>query len=86
MRTLEEMGLAAVAQYASRGKDYLVLLRPFDRRIVMHQLYHADEVRPVDEVPVSDSTVKAPELKLARDLVGRLATERFDPTRYEDAG
>jgi DNA end-binding protein Ku len=84
VRTLEEMGLAAVAQYASRGKDYLVLLRPAERRIVMHQLFHADEVRTIDEVPVSDATVSAPELKLARDLVGRLATDRFDPTRYED--
>jgi DNA end-binding protein Ku len=84
VRALEEMGMAAVAQYASRGKDYLVLLRAADHRIVMHQLFHADEVRPIDEVPVSDSPVKAAELALARDLVSRLASERFDPGRYED--
>ena len=46
-----------------------MILRAADRRIVMHQLFHADEVRPIDEVPVSDSPVKAAELALARDLV-----------------
>ena len=28
----------------ARGKDYLVALRPFEGRLLMHQLYHADEV------------------------------------------
>jgi DNA end-binding protein Ku len=84
VKTLEEMRIAAIAQYAARGKDYLVLLRPADGRIVMHQLLHADEVRPIDEVPAADADVKPAELKLARDLVSRLAGESFDPARYQD--
>ena len=44
---IEEEELVAMAQYAARGKDYLVALRPFEGRLLMHQLYHADEVRPV---------------------------------------
>lgn len=35
---LEETGLAALAQYAARGKGYLVMLRPVNKRLVMQQL------------------------------------------------
>ena len=69
---LEEEDLVAIAQYAARGKDYLVALRPFEGRLLMHQLYHADEVRPVSEVPAPEAEAKPAELKLARELVGRL--------------
>jgi DNA end-binding protein Ku len=81
---LEEEALLAIGQYAARGKDYLVALRPFEKRLLMQQLFHADEVRPVSEVPAPDSLAKAAELKLARELVGQLSSERFAPDRYED--
>jgi DNA end-binding protein Ku len=84
VRALEEEDLVAIAQYAARGKDYLVALRPFEGRLLMHQLYHQDEIRPVSEVPLPEAEAKAGELKLARELVGRLTAERFDPGRYED--
>jgi DNA end-binding protein Ku len=50
----------------------------------MHQLYHADEVRPVSEIPAPEAAAKPAELKLARELVARLTTDRFAPERYED--
>jgi DNA end-binding protein Ku len=81
---LEEEGLLAIAQYAARGKDYLVALRPYEKRLLMHQLFHADEVRPISEVPAPESHAKAAELKLARELVGQLTSDRFAPERYED--
>jgi DNA end-binding protein Ku len=83
-KALEEEDLVAIAQYAARGKDYLVALRPFEGRLLMHQLYHEDEIRPVSEVPAPESETKAAELKLARELVGRLTVPRFEPKRYED--
>jgi DNA end-binding protein Ku len=81
---LEEEGLLAIAQYAARGKDYLVALRPYEKRLLMHQLFHADEVRPISEVPAPESHAKAAELKLARELVAQLTSDRFAPDRYED--
>jgi DNA end-binding protein Ku len=81
---LEEEGLLAIAQYAARGKDYLVALRPFEKRLLMQQLFHADELRPISEVPAPESQAKAAELKLARALVGQLTSGRFAPERYED--
>lgn len=81
---MKVMELAALARYAARGKDYLVLLRPFEGRLAMHQLYHSDEIRPVSEVPAAPRQVNAAELKLARQLVEQIASRTFAPERYED--
>src|SRR5262245_51241393 len=51
VKALEEEDLLAIGQYAARGKDYLVALRPFEKRLLMHQLFHADEVRSISDVP-----------------------------------
>ena len=74
----------ALAQYAVRGKSYLVLLRSTGDRLVMQQLYHADEVRDVDEVPAPRRASKEAEVKLARQLVDQIAEEKFRPERYTD--
>ena len=81
---MERSGLWALARYAARGKDYLVLLRPAFGRLVMQQLYHSDEVRPVDEVPVETRPNREAELKLAAQLIGQIAADTFEPGKYED--
>ena len=43
---LKETGRAALGQYAARGNQHLVLLRPLNGVLVMEQLHYADEVRP----------------------------------------
>lgn len=82
---LERSGKAALARYAARGKQYLVLIRPRSGRLVMQQLYHADEVRALDEVPIEDVELKDPELQLALRLVEQSSSDAFHPERYEDA-
>ena len=76
---MRRAGKAALARYAARGKQYLVLIRPKDGRLVMQQLYYADEV-PVDEAEVKDQ-----EVQLALQLIDQIAAEGFHPERYEDA-
>jgi DNA end-binding protein Ku len=82
---LERSGKAALARYAARGKQYLVLIRPRAGRLVMQQLYYADEVRAPEEVPVDEAEVKDPEIQLALRLIEQTASEGFHPERYEDA-
>src|SRR5689334_4516948 len=60
---MRETGRAALARYRARGKDYLVLLRPFEKGLVLQQLRYADEVRDFAEVPIGQAEVKATELK-----------------------
>jgi DNA end-binding protein Ku len=83
---MRESGRAALARYAARGKQYLVMLRPSadGRALVLQQLLYADEVRPMSDVPLPDGEVREPELKLAKQLIDQIARETFDPTQYRD--
>jgi DNA end-binding protein Ku len=81
---MKDAGKAALAQYAARGKDYLVLLRSIGNRLMMQQLYHADEVRSVEEVPVPARKSSPAELKLAQQLIDQVSSEKFEPEKYTD--
>jgi len=83
---MRETGRAALARYAARGKQYLVMLRPTQdgRALVLQQLLYADEVRSLADVPLPDGEVREPELKLAKQLIDQIASETFDPTQYHD--
>src|SRR6476620_294514 len=76
---LQETGRAALGQYAARGKQNLVLLRPLNGVLVMEQLHYADEVRPTTEVTIPDGDVKPAELALAKQLIEQTATDNFEP-------
>lgn len=81
---LQETGKAALGQYAARGRQYLVLLRPRDGVLVMEQLHYADEVRSPTEVPVPSGEVKPAELALAKQLIEQTSNESFEPEKYKD--
>jgi len=82
---LSRSGRAALARYAARGKQYLVLIRPLEGRLVMQQLLYADEVRSLGEIPVGEADLKEPEVQLALQLVEQTAREEFHPEAYEDS-
>lgn len=81
---LEETQLAAVGQYAARGQQYIVLLRPVNGVLVMEQLHYADEIRPISEVPVQAGEVKPIELEMAKQLIDQTSTDEFHPEKYKD--
>jgi DNA end-binding protein Ku len=81
---MKETGRVALAKYAARGKQYLVMLRPSGEGLVMQQLLYADEVRSFSEVPLDTAEVKDGELKLARLLVEESSSDVFRPEAYED--
>jgi DNA end-binding protein Ku len=82
---MRESGRSALARYAARGKQYLVMIRPAEGGLVMQQLLYADEVRTFAEVPMPEvPTVREAELKLAHQLVEQISSETFEPTKYED--
>jgi DNA end-binding protein Ku len=81
---LKETGRAALGQYAARGQQHLVLLRPLNGVLVMEQLHYADEVRPTTEVTIPAGEVKDAELKLAKQLIDQTSNEAFEPNKYKD--
>ncbi|HEX9691441.1 MAG TPA: Ku protein [Gemmatimonadales bacterium] len=83
-RALRETDLVAIAKYAARGKQYLVMVRPLDDGLAMEQLHYADEIRPFSEVPLGEGEVKEEELKLALQLIRQAASDTFHPEKYSD--
>lgn len=83
-KALNETGRAALGQYAARGQQYLVLLRPNKGVIVMEQLHYADEMKSPSEVQVPEGDVKDTELKLAKQLIDQGTNDKFEPEKYKD--
>lgn len=81
---MKKTGRVAIGQYAARGKQYLVMVRPLDNVLVMEQLHYADELRAPSEVPVPEGEVKEAELDLAVQLLEQTASSKFEPEKYSD--
>ena len=82
---MRDTGMVALAQHVSRGKERLVLIRPFADGLALHTLYYADEVRAFDEIERGPkATVKPAETSLARKLIEQLAADGFTPQQYHD--
>jgi DNA end-binding protein Ku len=80
-----DTNLVGVASYSARGKQYIVLLRPFHQGLIMHQLRYGQEVKQWSEVPMPDlPEIKPAELGLAKQIIQQIAHETFDPAKYKD--
>ena len=81
---LKQGGRCAVGRWASRGKAYIVMLRPVGDMLTLQQLHFAADVRPASEIEIPKPEVKPAELTLAQQLIEQQAAERFDPDAYTD--
>lgn len=82
---MRQSGLCAIGRWAARGREYVVIVRPVEGGMAMHQLYFKDEIRTIGEIPMGDTPqLAAGELKLARALIEQTTQKRFDPAEYHD--
>jgi len=81
---LRSTGLCALAKYAARGKQYLVLIRAVELGLVMQQLHYPAEVRPMAEVGIESTEVRDSELDLAVKLIEQSRSRAFRPEQYSD--
>jgi DNA end-binding protein Ku len=81
---LRKAGQCAVGRWVSRGKEHIVVIRPMDDGLAMHQLHFKEQVRDIKDLGVEPAQVSEPELKLAQQLIDHLAAKRFDPNEYHD--
>jgi DNA end-binding protein Ku len=81
---LRDTDRVAIAKHATRGKQYIVMVRPHEEGLLMEQLYYADEIRSFDEVPLEEGEVNKAELQLAKQLIDQAAADAFDPTQFQD--
>lgn len=85
-QAMEKTERVAVGRWAARGKEQLVLIRPYGKEgLIFHQLYYATEVRAFDEIDTG-ATFKfsATEQNLAEKLIDQLSSDDFEAEKYED--
>ena len=81
---LRKSGQCAVGRWVSRGKEHIVVIRPMEDGLAMHQLHFKEQVRELKDLGIEPAPVSEPELKLAQQLIDHLAAKRFDPNEYHD--
>lgn len=74
----------AIGRWITRGKEHIVVIRPLDEGLALHQLHFQAEVRAIKEVGLEPTAVSETELKLAEQLIEHLAAKQFDPNEYHD--
>lgn len=81
---LRETKQCAIGRWAARGREHVVVIRPMDKGLALHQLHFQAEVRSISQLGIEPATVSEAELKLARQLISHQASKTFDAASYVD--
>ena len=81
---MEHLKLGAIAKITLHQREQIVMLRPYDKGIVLHTLYYPAEVREVAEYGNQpEVSVQKAEVDLAEQFMKQLTAE-FDPSQFKD--
>src|ERR1700739_4415931 len=81
---MEHLNLGAIAKITLHQREQIVMLRPYDKGIVLHTLYYPEEVREVAEYGNQpEVSVQKAEVELAEQFMKQL-TAKFDPSQFKD--
>jgi DNA end-binding protein Ku len=83
-RALEDAERVAVGRFVLRTKEYLAVLRPAQRILMLHTLFYADEVRDANEIwtpAIAEPSER--ELQVASQFLDALAGD-WEPARHRD--
>jgi len=84
-QAMKKQDKVAVARWIGGGKEHLVVLRPYEKGLILHTMYYADEVRDFDAIDLEDSgAVRDKEVALAEMLINELTEKKFDPLQFKD--
>ena len=81
LNAMNESGMAALGRFVQQGREKLCLIRPKGDALALETLFLVADVYSQAEIEeaVEETTVKAPELALAQQVIESLAGE-FDPS------
>jgi DNA end-binding protein Ku len=82
--SLRKARQCAVGRWVSRGKEHIVIIRPVEDGLALHQLHFEAEVRSFDDLGVKPAKVSDAEMKLAEQLMEHLKAKQFEPSKYVD--
>lgn len=77
-------GKVAVAQWATKGKEHLVVVRPYRGKLVLQVLFYSSEVRPFEDIEVMNLPVTDMERNMAAKLLDAMTSDEPDLTQYTD--
>ncbi len=84
--SMKAKGKVAVGRWAARGKEQLVLIRPYQDGLIFHQLYYSKEVRAFDQIDTGATfEFSDKERDLAERLIDQLSEKEFDVGKYHDS-
>lgn len=87
LRAMQETGMAAIGKSVLWGKENLCLIRPHGDALAVETLFFGEDIRSRAEIQEAvsevDEMISAPELELAKSLIGSLVGE-FDPSEFEN--
>lgn len=84
-QAMTSKGKVAIGRWAARGKEQLVVVRPYQDGLILHQLYYANEVRSFAEIEgPAKLTISDKERDLAEKLIDQLSSDAFEADKYHD--
>lgn len=82
---MERQKTIAVGRFELRGREQLVLVRPYKKGLLLHYVYYENEVRSFDDVDTGgEQAFKPAEADLADKLIEQLTSDEFRPELYKD--
>ena len=83
-QAMKKQDKVAVARWIGGGKEHLVVLRPYEKGLILHTMFYADEVRDFDAIDLEDAPVRDKEVQLAEMLINELTEKKFDALQFKD--
>jgi DNA end-binding protein Ku len=83
-RGMEHLNVGAIAKITLHQREQVVMIRPYEKGLVLHTLYYPEEIRAVAEFENQPETnVQKPEIELAEQFMKQLTGE-FHPEQFHD--
>lgn len=80
---LKKEGKGALGLFVFHNREWVCLLKPSRKALVLHRLRFAQEIRDTSGLSLPDTTSKADEIKMAVSLIDQLS-KPFDPAQFKD--
>lgn len=83
LKTLEHTGKAGIGRFVLRTSEHVVVIRPRDNYLLLHQLRFQEEIRTPEELTLPAAKIQKKELDMAVKLVESYTTA-FDISQFKD--
>lgn len=82
-KAMQETNRAALGKLVMRNHEYLALIRPGMKGLLVHFMLYADELRENENKIPEDLELRPKEVQLAKQLIDNLS-EPFEPRKFGD--